>query len=348
MLGAVALLSADTQGPQHGRGTVVTRHPATIRRVAQALGAVGIGVNHALSPEQMPKAGPGELKVVVLDLDVDPAAEPLALVGAVAEFYPGVPMVVCAGVHAKKRLMATLAAPSVCHIVPKLGGWIDMPAEQRAFDGPDEQDLAIALRRAFSPHPAPLGAQPYLIQGFSTTEAMVQSSDDKETALAAVMELAAALELSDEKKRRIEVATEELLLNAIYDAPVDASGQPRHAGIDRRTPVTLGASEQVKLRYGCDGRNFVVSVADRFGGLERLSIVRSLGKLLDPKGASPAPGVSGAGLGLMLTYTAASQLVAHASPGRFTEVTAVMHVSGSNRTALARGSALHLYLDGAR
>jgi hypothetical protein len=166
-------LSAESQLPQHGRGTVVTRHPATIRRVAQALGAVGVGVNHALSPQQMPRAAPGELKVVVLDLDVDPAAPPPALVSAVTSFYPGVPMVVCAGVHAKRRLMATLEAQSVCHVVPKLGGWLDLPPEQRAFDGPDEQDLAIALRRAFSPHATPLGAQPYLIQGFSTTEATV-------------------------------------------------------------------------------------------------------------------------------------------------------------------------------
>jgi hypothetical protein len=344
---AVALLSSDTHGPQHGRGTVVTRHPATIRRVAQALGAVGVGVNHALSVQQMPKAAPGELKVVVLDLDVDAEAEPPTLVAQVAQVYPGVPMVVTAGVNAKKRLMATLEAHCVSHVVPKLGGWIDMPPEQRAFDGPDEQDLAIALRRAFSPHAGPLGAQPYLIQGFSTTEAVVQSSDDKEAALSAVMDLAAALDLSDEKKRRIEVATEELILNAIYDAPRDASGKTRYAGLDRRTPVQLGAAEQVKLRYGCDGRNFVVSVADRFGSIERGHIVRSVAKLLDPRGARPAPGVSGAGLGLMLTYTAASQLIAHAQQGRFTEMTAVMHVSGSNRTALARGSALHLYFDGA-
>jgi hypothetical protein len=325
----------------------VTRHPATIRRVAQALGAVGVGVNHALSTQQMPPAAPGELKVVVLDLDVDPEAEPALLVQQVSRFYPGTSMVVCAGVHAKKRLMATLELAAVCHVVPKLGGWLDVAPDQRAFDGPDEQDLAIALRRAFAPQPIPLGAQPYLIQGFSTTEAIVQSSDDKETALSAVMELAAALDLSDEKKRRIEVATEELLLNAIYDAPRDGAGKALHAGLDRRTPVHLGAAEQVKLRYGCDGRNFVVSVADRFGAIERGQIVRSLGKLLDPRGARPAPGTSGAGLGLMLTYTAANQLIAHALPGRFTEVTAVMHVSGSNRTALARGSALHLYLDGA-
>ena len=343
----MALLSTDSHLPQQGRGTVVTRHPATIRRVAQALGAVGIGVNHALSPAQMPKAGPGELKVVVLDLDVDPTAEPLTLVRQVAEFYPAIPIVVTAGVHAKRRLLATLASPVVQHIVPKLGGWLDLPPEQRSFDGPDEQDLAVALRRGFGDDTAPLGAHPYLIQGFSTNEVVVQSTDDKERALDAVMELAAALELSDEKKRRIEVATEELLLNAIYDAPRDAAGNAVHAKVDRRTPVKLGAAEQVKLHYGCDGRNFVVSVADRFGALQRGNIERSLSKLLDPQGARPAPGTSGAGLGLMLTYGAANQLIAHAVSGRFTEVTAVMHVSGSNRTALARGSALHLYLDGA-
>ena len=341
----MAILSLDSQRPQHGRGTVVTRHPATIRRVAQALGAVGIGVNHALSAAELPA---GELAVVVLDLDVDGEADPAALVAKTAAAYPGVPTVVCAGVNAKKRLMSTLAAPSVVHVVPKLGGWIDVPAAERAFDGPDEQDLAVALRRAFSPQREPLGVQPYLIQGFSTTATAVRSSDDKETALEAVMDLATALDLSDEKRRRIEVATEELLLNAIYDAPRDAAGNALHAGLDRRTPVTLDAAHDVQLSYGCDGRNFVVSVADRFGALDRGAIVRSLSKLLDPKGARPAPGTSGAGLGLMLTYTAANQLIAHAVPGRFTEVTAAMHVSGSNRTALARGSALHLYLDGAR
>lgn len=343
----MALLSTDSHQPPQGRGTVVTRHPATIRRVAQALGAVGIGVNHALSTAQMPTVAAAELRVAVLDLDVDPDADPLTLVRQVAEFYPAVPLVVCAGVHAKRRLLSTLSSPAVRHVVPKLGGWLDVAPEQRSFDGPDEQDLAVALRRALGGAAAPLGAQPYLIQGFAANEAMVCSSDDKERALEAVMELAAALELSDEKKRRIEVAVEELLMNAIYDAPRDAAGTPLHAGLDRRTPVRLGAEEAVRLRYGCDGRNFVVSVADRFGALDRGAVVRSLGKLLDPQGARPAPGTSGAGLGLMLTYGAANQLIAHALPGRFTEVTAVMHVSGSNRTALARGSALHLYLDGA-
>ena len=341
----MALLSTDSQLPQHGRGTVVTRHPATIRRVAQALGAVGVGVNHALSPAQMPKAAPGELKVVVLDLDVDPAADPLTLVRQVAEFYPAIAIVVTAGVRAKKRLLSTLASPAVRHVVPKLGGWRDLPPEQRSFDGPDEQDLAVALRRAFSDETAPLGAHPYLIQGFSTNEAVVQSTDDKDRALDAVMELAAALELSDEKKRRIEVAAEELLLNAIYDAPRDAAGTAVHAKLDRRTPVKLGADQQVKLHYGCDGRNFVVSVADRFGALARATVAAHIPRLLAARsprlGRPGTPG--GAGLGLVLPYSAANQLALQVVRGRFTEATASLHIGGSNRAAVARGSALYIY-----
>jgi hypothetical protein len=314
--------------------------------VAQSLGAVGLGVNHALNPTALPKAEPGELQLAVIDLDVDTHASPTALVEATAAACPGTPMVVVAGVEAKRRLLATLEAPMVRHAVPKLGSWLDLPAEQRTFDGPDEQDLAVGLRRLLHLHGKPLGASPYLIEGFSTTEALITSSENKETSLSAVMELAEALELSDEKKRRIEIVTEELLLNAIYDAPRSPDGKPLYAGVDRRTTIMLDAESPVRLHYGCDGRNFVVSVTDRWGAIERSAVVGSLRKLLDPKSVRPTPGTSGAGLGLMLTYGSSNQLIVHAVPGRFSEVTAVMHVSGSNRTALARGSALHLYMEG--
>jgi hypothetical protein len=260
---------------------VVTRHPATIRRVAQALGACGIGVNHALSTAQMPRAAADELAVVVLDLDIDPNAAPMALVNEVVEIYPHTPLVVVAGLHAKKRLLSTLPAPTVRHIVPKLGGFLDLPPDQRSFDGPDEQDLAVALRRIHAD--VPPGASPYLIPGFSTTETIIDSSNGKDHALESVLELANALELSEEKKRRIEVATEELVLNGVYDAPRGSDGKPLYAGVDRRTAVSLGESARVKLHYGCDGRNFVVSVRDPFGALERSAVVRSMLKLVEPE-----------------------------------------------------------------
>jgi hypothetical protein len=331
---------------QQGRAAVVSRHPATIRRVAQSLGAVGLGVNHSLNTAALKHYEPAELKVAVIDLDVDAKAEPLALVAELTAACPRTPIVAVAGVEAKRRLMAALGSDEVRHVVPKLGGWIDMPVEKRTFDGPDEQDLAIGLRRYLHPQKSPQGVGPYLIEGFSAMHATVGSTADKESALTEVMSMAEALELSDEKKRRIEVATEELLLNAIYDAPRGSDGEPLYHGIDRRTPVALDERARVAISYGCDGRNFVVSVVDGFGAISRDNVVSSLRKMLEPAGPRPVAGTSGAGLGLMLTYSQANQLIVHSGRGRFTEVTAVVHVSGSNRTALARGSALHLYLDG--
>ena len=333
-------------GTTQGRAAVVTRHPATIRRVAQSLGAAGLGVTHALSPSVLPRSHLGDFRVAVLDLDIDLGADPAGLVAATTEACPGAHLVVVAGVEAKKRLMRTLGTSTVKHVVPKLGSWLDKPPGERTYDGPDEQDLAIALRRLLLPRNEPLGGSPYLIEGFSINEMSIGSSDEKEAGLSAVLELAAALELSDEKKRRIEVSTEELLLNALYDAPRGPDSRPLYASLDRRTPVSLEPDWSIRLQYGCDGRNFVVAVADRHGALDRAHVVRSVQKLLDPSGPRAAVGSSGAGLGIMLTYTASNQLIVHALPGRFTEVTAVIHVSGSNRTALARGSALHLYLDG--
>ena len=58
----------------------------------------------------------------------------------------------------------------------------------------------------------------------------------------------------------------------------------------------------------------------------------------------PTPGVAGAGLGLVMTYSVANQLIFSITPGRLTEVTAVLHVAGTNRAAQERGTAVHFYV----
>ena len=91
----------------------------------------------------------------------------------------------------------------------------------------------------------------------------------------------------------------------------------------------------MRVRWGCDGRAFVVSVADRFGALERATVGAHIQRLLDARsprlgrGGAAQPTTGGAGLGLVLTYSAANQLALQVSRGRFTEATAALHVAGS-------------------
>jgi hypothetical protein len=301
-------------------------------------------MRQAVAPSFLPRSSKGEFELVLMDLDIDPQAPTQQLVEAVALPCPETPVVAIAGVNARHRLVQALASPTVVGLVPKIGTWLESASsEQAPSEGADEQELGVALRRSINPASIPPGPVSYLLGETTIEERVIGSSGEKEEVLAEVMALAARFGLSDKKLRRIKVAADELLLNAIYDAPRDEIGRPKFAGIDRSTPVTLGAQTQVRLRYGCDGARFVVSVCDRFGSLTRAVLGAHIQRVLEVQGPRPRSGTAGAGLGLVLVYTSSNQLVVHVSPGRFTEITSVLFVAGSNQASVARGSSLHWF-----
>lgn len=335
---------AESTGPQR-RAAVVSRHPATLRQLAQSLGVAGLAMRQAIGPSFLPRSARGEFELVVVDLDIDPETPPSTIIDQVVAACPSTPIITVAGINTRHRLVQSLGSTPVASIVPKLGTWVEsVSTATPPSEGADEQELGVALRRLCNPTPIPQGPGPYLLGGTPVEERLVGSSGEKEAVLADLLAYAARFALSDEKLRRIETIADELLLNAIYDAPRDEKGEPRYAGMDRRQPVTLGVQAQVRLRYGCDGRCFVISVSDRFGALTRQVVATHVARVLEARGPRPRQGTGGAGLGLVLCYTSSNQLVIHGAPNRFTELTSVVHVAGSNRAAVARGSALHLYL----
>jgi hypothetical protein len=323
---------------------LVSRHGPTCRRVAQSLGAAGIQVRSTPAPSELPIDNWNDVIALLVDLDVAPSVAPNEIVAEARKAYPGVEILATAGVDARARLLDVLCEADVNHVIPKRGA-STVPRGTAPIlgmlEGPDEHDLFAAVRRLLDGPESP-GVVPYLLAGAPVHEASVRSSDDKEHALGAIVQFAQSMDLGGEKLRRVELATEELLMNALYDAPRNADGQARHTHQDRRVAVALGADETVQLRYGCDGQTLAVAVADPFGSLTRSAVIERLRKVRDgvPK---PSAGVAGAGLGLVMTYSVANQLVFSISPGRLTEVTAVMHVGGSNRAAQERGTAVHFY-----
>ena len=344
-----------------GRAAIVARHPSTLKHVAQALAVANLSSRQAIGPSFLPRSAPGEFELVILDLDIDAATPPVELCAQVATACKDTPIIVVAGLNARHRLVQALAHPDVVGVVPKIGAWTESVTTEAKLEGPDEQALGLGLCRRVERATQPPGPAPYLLTGTAVEERLIGGSADKDEALAALLADAARFGLSDEKVRRIETAADELMLNAVYDAPRDgersagaaradadprtANGKPLHAEMDRRTPVVLAAQAQVRARWGCDGRTFVVSISDRFGALQRATVGAHIQRLLDAR--SPRLGRSGvtggAGLGLVLTYSAANQLALQVVRGRFTEATAALHVAGSNRSAVARGSALYIY-----
>lgn len=123
------------------------------------------------------------------------------------------------------------------------------------------------------------------------------------------------------------LAADELLSNALYNAPVDAEGNNYRAGEPRDSFRELDAKERVTLRYGCDARYLAIEVTDRFGSLDRQTILSYLAKAAERGGVDKIDFSSaGAGMGIALTYSCCNHLIYNLEPGRCTQAIGLIDV----------------------
>jgi hypothetical protein len=143
----------------------------------------------------------------------------------------------------------------------------------------------------------------------------------------------------------ILTVADELLMNAIFSAPRDAEGRPKYDHRERSDRFPLEPHEAVTFRFGCDGRNVVMSVADRFGSLDRDLLLEYLGSGLRQEKGKVAMKSSSAGLGLHLVINSITQLVFNVEVGKKTEVIASFFVRNGIRGFRASGQSLNLFIE---
>ncbi len=182
--------------------------------------------------------------------------------------------------------------------------------------------------------------------GVEISELEVRGALDRDTAVECIGDHAEWLGAGREARRAVESVVDELVTNAVYDAPRDADGTARYAAVDRRTKVTLRPSEHVTVRWGGDGDVLVIAVSDPFGALEparvreRLRACLSGGDAIEHK-------AGGAGLGLYTVLSHCARLAINVDRGVRTEVIATIDLR--RRGHGARGAtALHLFFDDSR
>ncbi len=125
------------------------------------------------------------------------------------------------------------------------------------------------------------------------------------------------------------MVAEELLMNAIYDAPSDSDGKPLYNHLPRTTPVVLKPEEQAVLRYACDGLLLAVSVEDPFGMLTREIILKYLQSCYGGQPGSlneNQPAKGGAGRGLFQIMETSDLLVMNVKPQVKTEIIGIFNV----------------------
>jgi hypothetical protein len=166
------------------------------------------------------------------------------------------------------------------------------------------------------------GLEKFLPWGVRIYSMLVGDYQEKSIAIAAISDFAAALGVRRKYRESIEQAIDELLMNALYDAPVDQSGRQLFAEVPTKTRISLRLEQKAVIQYACDGERFAVSVRDSFGMLGKDVIVKYLEKCLRSSQQIDRK-TGGAGLGLYLVANSASEFHVNLFPGVATEAICV-------------------------
>lgn len=187
------------------------------------------------------------------------------------------------------------------------------------------------------------GLAKYIADGARTETLRVRSSNDVTAAVDAAGSFAAGCKIHPRLIENVATAIDELITNALYNAPVDAHGAPRFAHLPRTSAVELEPHEEVVIELRCNDALFGLSVTDPFGALTRAQTLDYLARCLRRQRSEPLSGKGGAGIGLYITFDALNHLVLNICRGRRTEVLGLIDVRGTYRDFVERGKSFNIF-----
>jgi hypothetical protein len=206
---------------------------------------------------------------------------------------------------------------------------------------PDEDQLVVTSGKVGSRDI--FGLEKYLAWGALVHERSVHGYSDKRNALLTIATHAEEVGARRALVAKIESVTDELLMNALYDAPALRWGVARGQS---PAPGILEA-DAAFLRWACDGRYFAVSVRDNYGELRKEAILDHLARAREAKGMPKTGGEGrGAGLGLFFVMRAVTRFIANIHSGQTTEVICLFDIKTSGRAADPCAKSLHIFTIG--
>ncbi|HEU0033033.1 MAG TPA: hypothetical protein VFQ53_20515 [Kofleriaceae bacterium] len=146
--------------------------------------------------------------------------------------------------------------------------------------------------------------------------ALLARASRREARFERMREFFAKQQLSERTITAIIEVAEELVMNALYDAPVEAGffTRPRQRNEDVDLPPELAC----EISYGLENGTAFVRVRDPFGALSRARLVQVLNRCT-ANAVALDESRGGAGLGLWRVFSLASTISITVTPGSLTE-----------------------------
>jgi hypothetical protein len=163
------------------------------------------------------------------------------------------------------------------------------------------------------------GIEKYLPEGTPVNYFRLRDFQGRGNAIDTIVKYAEERSIRRQVRSAIAQVCEELLMNALYDAPVDDDGNQVFAEVDPHARVESMSPRPVSIRYAATDSQFAVAVRDRFGRLAKGTILSYIKKCLTSAQQIDRK-TYGAGLGLYLVANAAAGYVVNVAYGMATEV----------------------------
>jgi len=187
------------------------------------------------------------------------------------------------------------------------------------------------------------GLEKYLNWGVEVQSHPIVGSAEREAIIDTMVTDFKNLGIRPTIQNKASLVAEELLMNAIYDAPHDAEGAPLYNHLSRTTEVALSPAEQGTFRYACDGILLAVSAEDPFGALDRETILAYLESCYQGIAGSLNENKGGAGWGLFQIMETSDLVVMDVKKGLRTEVIAIFNLDAAPQSK--RTTSFHYFTD---
>ncbi len=211
---------------------------------------------------------------------------------------------------------------------------------------PRSWELQLAARRIVDAELPPPRLAELFGWGSTVVKYRPRTSEDRDAVVAEVQWLSEKSGAPARTAERLAEVAHELLMNAMYDAPVDAAGRPRYAH-DRKVEISLEDQEIPTFRLASDGVNLALQVVDTFGRLKRNQVLKSIARGMAAGEDGPQDVLDtshgGAGLGLYKIYASSAATVFEVEAGRYTMVTAFFDLNVNPREARTMPVSLHYF-----
>lgn len=159
----------------------------------------------------------------------------------------------------------------------------------------------------------------------------LKNSNQKQEAVEAVRNFALQAKFQSRMASVIANAVDELVMNAIFDAPVSELGKPLFDSTLRNTAFPLQGKHEVEMKVCFDGTYLAITAIDLFGSIDKAKLLKHISKIYNDEEYKVRTTYAGGGIGLSSVFRSGGTLFFSSEAQSRTEATVLYHKSDNFR-----------------